>query len=264
MNCCNIFSACFPQLALPNDIFEELSGIKNAFIIEEENGFAAVSDNNIILLCVHPDHTCKGIGTRLLKAAEQHIKDNGFDKAIIGGTSSQLFIGAVSHSADFFRKNGYSLSPDIAEMKLELADFSADICPFTAPEGVTFGYYSGSKEQLLNAVAQVSKDWVQYFDSGNIFCGFFNNEVASFCIVDEDIRCLLSDGKSKVCSIGCVGTVPKFRRKGIGLKMVALAAEDMKRKDADKCFIHYTAVYNWYARLGAEPFLFLNLGFKSF
>jgi len=54
---------------------------------------------------------------------------------------------------------------------------------------------------------------------------------------------------------GCVGTVPRFRRQGIGLKMVALACEELRKMGCDTGFIHYTGVAHWYARLGFQTFL---------
>ncbi|MDE6592180.1 MAG: GNAT family N-acetyltransferase, partial [Oscillospiraceae bacterium] len=86
---------------------------------------------------------------------------------------------------------------------------------------------------------------------------------ASFCILEDDVICLLSGDGEKVGSIGCVGTVPKFRRQGIGLKMVSLAAEELKKQGCGKVFIHYTHVYDWYARLGFKPFLKLKMGGKK-
>ena len=75
------------------------------------------------------------------------------------------------------------------------------------------------------------------------------------CNAEIWTNCLLSNGKNKVGAPGCVGTVPRFRRKGIGLKMVAMACEELKKQGCDTCFIHYTGVGHWYAKLGFQTFL---------
>lgn len=268
MECFEIFKICFPKIKITEKIFTELSEInKGEIFLHRENnilaGFALVVENNIRLLCVHPDFRHRGIGDSLLKQAEEHIISQGHAYAKIGGESSQIFIGAVADSSDFFEKRGYILSEPIAEMGGGIKEFSASAFEIPIPENIFFGYFSGKRDELLRAVAAVEEDWVQYFSGGEIFCGFCGNEIASFCILDKDIDCLISDGKSTIGSIGCVGTVPVFRRKGIGLRMVALAAEELKKSGCEKCFIHYTHVYNWYARLGFENFLFLRLGEKS-
>ena len=77
-----------------------------------------------------------------------------------------------------------------------------------------------------------------------------NGEIASFCAVEEWENCLLSNGKNRVGAPGCVGTVPEFRRRGIGLKMVADVTAILKREGYDVSYIHYTGVARWYAKLG--------------
>ena len=103
---------------------------------------------------------------------------------------------------------------------------------------------------------------MQYFDGVEVFCGYSGGKIASFCILDDDVDCLFSDG-TRVGSIGCVGTVPPFRRRGIGLKMVELAARELYRRGCDKIFIHYTGVYDWYAKIGFKTGIMLRLGGKK-
>ena len=64
-------------------------------------------------------------------------------------------------------------------------------------------------------------------------------------------------------SIGCVGTVPEYREKGIGLAMVAHATQILKEAGCDKSFIHYTALEKWYGRLGYETCMAFVLGEKA-
>ena len=121
---------------------------------------------------------------------------------------------------------------------------------------MVFGWYQGDFAKMREAVAQVDESWPQYFHEGQpVFCAMLNGEIASFCAVDVWERCLLSNGHNRVGAPGCVGTVPAFRRQGIGLKMVALACEELKKMGCDTCFIHYTGVAHWYARLGFRVFL---------
>lgn len=263
-----LFKLCFSEIKITGEIFTELSEIGSGDVIaHKENGvltgFALTVRDNIRLLCVHPEHRGRGIGSMLLSRAEEHIISQGFDHITIGGASSQLFIGAAEDSRGFFEKHGYELYGPIAEMGGDITGFSASDYDIPVPENISFGYFDGDRDTLLRVVAAVEEDWTQYFSEGDIFCAFSGSEIASFCILDKSIDCIISDGKSTVGSIGCVGTVPRFRRQGIGLKMVALAAEELKNLGCEKCFIHYTHVYNWYARLGFENFLFVYMGGKT-
>lgn len=79
-------------------------------------------------------------------------------------------------------------------------------------------------------MAETVPDWVQYFGGSKVFCGFCGGEIASFCITEEWEPSVVSDGVHRTGAVGCVGTVPRFRRQGIGLKMVALAAEELKSR----------------------------------
>lgn len=119
----------------------------------------------------------------------------------------------------------------------------------SCPESITFGFYQGDAETLQAAVREVDEDWAQWFGKmDRVFCAYDGDKVASFCILDSFGE---ADGL-KVGAPGCVGTVPSYRRQGIGLRMVQLATAILKQEGYDLSWIHYTAVGHWYARLGYE------------
>lgn len=257
----DIFAQCFPDLKMTEEIFTELSRAGHSTILEEhENGrlagFAFVEGNALRLLCVDPQYRNMGFGSRLLAKAEELVRARGCREIKIGDTSSELFIGAPECSLGFFERRGYASDGFCDEMTRTIGDFSSTDFPIDLPQGSGFGWYSGSHEALLHAVADVDEDWTQYFTpDSRVFCAFFGGEITSFCLVDPDSQCILSDGRNKVGVIGCVGTVHRHRRKGLGLKMVALASDELNKAGCDLCFIHYTSVADWYAKLGYKTFL---------
>ena len=127
--------------------------------------------------------------------------------------------------------------------------------PVPCPAHITFGLYSGELTALHEAIRQVDEDWVQYFRAGDrVFCAFDGDQVASFCLLDdfgvyEGLR---------IGAPGCVGTVPAYRKQGIGLRMVQLATAVFKAEGYDLSWIHYTAVGRWYARLGYQTVIRWN------
>lgn len=260
-----LFKECFPQIPLCRDAFEKLCGGCEA-VEDGDRGFALIKGNELRLICVLENFRRQGIGTGLVRRAEEIIKSRGYDKIYAGGFSSELFIGIPAESIDapcpFWERLGYVKTGGCAEMKRSLSDFSSENYDIPVPEDVEFGICPVCPE-LKAAVAAVEEDWVQCFDGCEVFCGLLNGEIASFCILGDDETCLISDGK-KTGSVGCVGTVPKFRKRGIGLKMVALAMEELKRRGCEGCFIHDTNVYNWYAKLGCEVFLWESFLEKRF
>ncbi len=263
-NLYEIFGKCFPMLKMGEDTFKELCEIEECAVFtvksgDEIVGFAMTRDNEIRLICVEPEYQRQGFGRTLLELAEGAVKDRS-SEVTAGSPGSRLFIGAPEETAGFFERFGYNLKGTFAEMT---GDTAALVQPEHEPKGNVRFEFRAADTDIINAVREVEDDWAQYFGEGEIFCGVCGDEIASFCIVEEDVTCLLSGDGARVGSIGCVGTVPKFRRRGIGLKMVSLAAEELKKRGCDKIFIHYTHVYDWYAKLGFRPFLKLKMGGKN-
>ena len=265
----SLFSASFPELEVSPSAFSHLLEWENADIstFEAEGktaGCAVTQGNALRLLCVLPDYQKRGIGTALLRQAEQRVRDSGAKEIVIGGSGTHLFVGAPEKSKGFFDRQGYDFSGRYDEMRGDLSAFHAADFSLPVPDGVQFGWYQGDIERLREAVAKVDEDWPQYFQAdSSVFCATVNGEIASFCNVDVWENCLLSNGKNKVGAPGCVGTVPEYRKKGIGLKMVALACEELKKQGCDTCFIHYTGVADWYAKLGFRVFLSWYKGKKT-
>lgn len=272
-----IFKECFPAFPMPAEKLLLCMNYDVCSIITVEEageivGFSAVCDNSIRLLCVRPDKQRKGYGSKLLSMSEETIRSAGFKEAVLGGTASALCIGApiaetelLANHHPFFSKYGYVAEDGCHEMRLALQEFSLEKAAVTTDEAVTFGYYKDvDRQPLFEAVADVDEDWVQYFrNTEYVFCAFLNGKVASFTILDFDDNNILCREGVKIGSIGCVGTVHAARKKGIGLKMVALATEELKKRGCAESFIHYTNVDKWYAKLGYRNFLHYWFGKKN-
>ena len=145
-----------------------------------------------------------------------------------------------------FREDGI-----FAEMALELRDYAERTAPI---DGLRFGMYAGEPDALRERGALVDEGWRRYFTENTaVFCGFSGNQVVSFCILEPADGPLSSDG-GPVGGIGCVGTVPDFRKRGIGLRMVDLATLRLKDAGYGVAYIHYTHIAHWYAKLGYRTF----------
>lgn len=140
------------------------------------------------------------------------------------------------------------------EMLLNLREF--DSRKASASADVSFGFFEGDVEELRKAVALVIPEWTEYFgEGGRVFCGFSGGEIASFCLVDDMGIHSVNGDTLKIGGPGCVGTVPEYRNRGIGLEMVRLATLLLKDEGFDYSYIHYTAVAPWYAKLGYSTIL---------
>lgn len=136
------------------------------------------------------------------------------------------------------------------EMALDLHEYQEKLPSINS---VSFGIYSGDLERVIKLVEKVNPNWCKYFtDTTTIFCGFINKEPVSFCIIPTTADSILSDDNLKIGGIACVGTVPEYRKRGIGLKMVDMATIYLKNLGYDIAYLHYTHLEKWYKKLGYE------------
>ena len=138
------------------------------------------------------------------------------------------------------------------EMALDLSAFCGDAPRIETPGGITFGLYAGDPDALRREVARVDATWPEFFGPDErVYCAFDGDNIASFCILER-----MGEYESlRVGGPGCVGALPEYRRRGIGLKMVQNATAILKAEGYDISFIHYTGVASWYAKLGYQTVL---------
>ena len=171
---------------------------------------------------------------------------------------------------DFFENENIRNMPDewiCEEMILSLDKFKPCIYDRKLDTNISFGYYQRDKEPSLSgispsprdtseikkAVEKVDQDWPQYFtENQRIYCGYVNGKIASFCIIANLGMHNLNGRKVKVGGPGCVGTLPEYRNRGIGLTMVKNVTQILKDEGYDYSYIHYTGVAPWYEKLGYE------------
>lgn len=159
---------------------------------------------------------------------------------------------------DFFDQPHIRSLPEehvFREMVLALSGYSPDAVTIDVPSHITYSLYTGNIGPLHESIREVDPDWAQYFQPGDpVFCAFDGEKVVSFCLLDDfgEYQGL------RIGAPGCVGTVPSYRKMGIGLRMVQLATQELKERGYDLSYIHYTSVDRWYARLGYENILYWN------
>ena len=157
----------------------------------------------------------------------------------------------------FFEEEGIRSMPKEWVFTELVMDLRSDLpkAATCCPDGITFGEYNGDIEMLRNAVRLVDDDWVQFFGEGDrYFCAFDKGKIAAFCSLAD-----LGSAKGlRIGGPGCVGTVPEYRRRGIGLELVRLATEIFKREGYDLSWIHYTYLAPWYMKLGYRTVLRWN------
>ncbi|MCR4579903.1 MAG: GNAT family N-acetyltransferase [Treponema sp.] len=159
---------------------------------------------------------------------------------------------------DFFKDPEILNLPDdyvFSELIMDLCQKNCSNLQLTYPKEITFDFYKGDLEKLQQAIAQVDQDWCQFFDKeSEVFCAFEGEKIAAFCALDQ---MGFVDGL-KIGGPGCVGTLPQYRKKGIGLELVRRASEILRQQGFDLSWIHWTHLATWYGKLGYELVLQWN------
>ena len=121
--------------------------------------------------------------------------------------------------------------------------------------GISYGFYHGPLDDLRRVVAEVEEHWPDLFNEGDeVYCAFDGDRIASFAIVTD----MGSYRGLKIGGPGCVGTVPAYRRRGIGLRLVKDVTRLLKDRGYDVSYIFYTSVTDWYRKLGYRRVLRWN------
>lgn len=137
------------------------------------------------------------------------------------------------------------------EMILSLNEFDIHNYEKIFDGNVSFGFYDDDLDKLKKEVEMVEKHWVPFFNGEDrIFCGYVNGKVASFCLIDDMGIHKINGHELKIGGPGCVGTLPEYRDKGIGLTMVKYVTQILKEEGFDYSYIHYTYLEQWYEKLG--------------
>ena len=158
----------------------------------------------------------------------------------------------------FFNETGIkNLSEDriYAELIMDLRETGPKPVPDPFPSSIEFGIYHGGIEKVREAVCRVDKEWIPFFsETRRIFCAYDMDAIVSFCILED----WGNQAGVRIGGPGCVGTVPEYRKKGIGLEMVRQASAILKEENFDISWIHYTHLWRWYEKLGYKTVLRWN------
>ena len=146
-----------------------------------------------------------------------------------------------------------------SEMFLSLSEYDEHSYEKKFPENITFGYYNGDLNNLLTEVEKVIPHWVPLFsEKSRVYCGFVDGKIASFCMIENFGEHTVKGKNLKIGGPGCVGTVPEYRDRGIGLTMVRNVTKILKDEGYDLSYIHYTYETGWYAKIGYNVVLSWN------
>jgi len=270
-----LYNRCFPQYRTTEECFVRLLEPSGAHIIEARDadkliGFAMLHGNSIALLCVDAVYRAKGYGASLLCQSEAFIRESGAKDIILGRGRRYLLQGvpvdAHNSAVSFFQKHGYRAAWESANMRLSLAAFDKAALTIPTPRETIDYRFAGEMDRsaLRKAVADAHPSWGHIFEScvDPVMLAMSNGKIVGFQILSPNGAHFLPN--EKVGSIGCVGVVHEYRKRGIGSRMVAEGADWLKQNGCASIELRYVAIVAWYEKMGFSVAGWQWMGEKRF
>lgn len=241
-------------------------------------GFAAThkdwentTEATLTALLVTPEWQRRGIGTALHEAALDHLRDIGVRRVDLGGRDVHFWEGVPDNCPNalaFFQAHGWTITETVYDLVRDVRDFQSppdlaarvgDAVRFsiaTTADDVADLFAFVEREfpgWLVEYRAIAERDAISDFLIGRDAAG---RVVASLIIFspqsdqtrgDKTWSLLLGDDMG---ALGCVGVAKAERGKGFGLALVARGMEIVRDRGGRNCHIHWTAVPDFYERLG--------------
>lgn len=232
----------------------------------------------ILALVVAPALQRRGIGSQLLRAAEDRLQQQGASRCVVGGGIAHLLPGQplalATDTADqpvlaFWRRHGYTPGRAEYDLRRNLSAFVAPpapaaiqsgefrICPGTAGEAAALLAFIGREfpgrwhydVALALARGQSIEDVIVLKDSDSAIRGFLCSWHYQSALLGPSTYWYPALGE-RFGGIGPLGIAESVRGKGLGLALVAAGVEAVCRRGVEECAIDWTTLVDFYGALG--------------
>lgn len=240
-----------------NTVFEERDA-KNRLI-----GAVVINGGTILMLCVDPQFRRQGIGSGLLKKAEDTIRENGFEKINVGNgfdylapgvptskryfpaENEKLYPGLDETASDFFTHRGYVHSWDCNcfDMRFPLCEYKeGGVKAGMEVDGITYRFASlDDKEAVCACMDDAFAEFTQYYrddalyqEGAGVLIADAGKEVAGALIVGAE------DEEKGIGSVGCVAVREGWRGRHIAVNLVMAGTKHLKESGFKEAYLSYT------------------------
>lgn len=267
-----LFRRNFPFTVRGEDTVRTILGNKDCHIIEkrtEKNrliGAAVTHNNTILMLCVNPECRGKGIGSELLKEAEQAIKAAGytevtvgvgFDYLMPGVPTSKRYATAVNEclykelddsASTFFEKRGYVHSWDCNcfDMRFPLTEFvKNEHSVGDTVDGILYRFATEADvPSILECTDAACEEFTKYYEeshqygeddqSTRVLIALDGDEVVGTLMVERETEA------PEVGSVGCTTVKPSHQGRHIAVNMVTIGTKFLRDAGMKDAYLGYT------------------------
>ncbi len=231
-------------------------------------------------LVVHPAAQGQGIGTALLRRAEEFLKSRGKNRAVLGGGPAHFFPGVPVEPPDrgggralsFFERRGYRFSGTAYDLHRSLADYRTPPrveAVLAAHPGVTLRPLGpGERRPLLGFLAEVfpgrwTEDIRRFLEEGGeisdilgildgaAVLGFAHLHPPGSRRIGPSVA--WARKSERLGGIGPLGIAPSLRGRGLGLALLDRALLRLREFGATQVVVDWTVLLDFYGRLGFVP-----------
>ena len=271
-----IYRRNFPYINREENTIKEIINNENNIVFEkrDDNGkliaCAIVNNNTILLLVVDKEYRNKGIGNELLEKCENTIKENGFNKVVLGVGFNYLMPGVPTSkkyapsvnekldqnvndiASNFFEKRGYKHSwgkCNCFDMKMSLSDFNKE--EYSIGDTINGILYRWATIDDLDSIIDCADDACQFQDSK--FSRYYKNTELyneghnqKVLVAEKNnniVGTLLISIETEEKELGCVGctcVIAKETHQGIATNMVMLGTKYLKDIGLKNASLSYT------------------------
>jgi len=226
----------------------------------------------IAALMVAPEARRQGLGRALLGALEAHLRSAGCSRAALGRGPARFWTGVpedLPEAMAFFQQHGYAAGSRVCDLVVPLRNYAASMryqdrlkavgaevvsaSPAGLPALLDFEYreFAGWASSVLRMAASG--------DLANVLVVRTPRDlIGSILTYPPDTGWRYSNQVwdrligGRLGGYGAVGIAKARRGEGLGAAMCEAAAAYVEAKGADACFIDWTAIPDFYRRVGAE------------
>lgn len=229
----------------------------------------------ISMIAVHPSAQGKGVGTALLRRAEEFLRGRGRTRALLGGDPGHFFPGVPdgTPALGFFSARGYRLRGDAYDLRRPLTDYRTpaaietmvadrsefDIRPLRRGEepallafldAVFPGRWRYTVARWLDRGGPI-EDIMGVERAGSIV-GFAHLFHPGSPWIGPSIAWTRQEGR-RAGGLGPMGLARDVRARGLGLALLDRAVTHLMRLRVDEMVIDWTILLDFYGRLGFMP-----------
>ena len=221
----------------------------------------------ISAVIVDPAHRRVGVGTALLEEVQGALGKQGTSSLALGyGGADEYFWPGVPENQcgawEFFANRGWEPQERNFDLVVDLAAYRTPAWVITRLQnsGATLHFADAEAAASIVCFERANfPEWTDFFEETfarqkyrNVLYAEASGAVVGAVLLNADEPVLWSHALGLRCgSFGILGVARSQEGKGIGLALAARALDTVQQRGCSTCYIGWTGLVNWYAKLGA-------------